>query len=79
MDFGQEAEKAAQQDYLESIKVADDGIQYKASPAMNEITFESKDKLIEHLRKTMLNAAKNMEFEEAARIRDQIGQLEDQL
>jgi excinuclease ABC subunit B len=79
MDFGQEAEKAAQQDYLESIKVADDGIQYKASPAMNEVTFESKDKLIEHLRKTMLHAAKNMEFEEAARIRDQIGQLEEQL
>lgn len=79
MDFGQEAEKAAQQDYLESIKVADDGIQYKASPAMNEVTFESKEKLIEHLRKTMLHAAKNMEFEEAARIRDQIGQLEDQL
>ncbi|MEP1152694.1 MAG: excinuclease ABC subunit UvrB [Balneola sp.] len=79
MDFGQEAEKAAQQDYLESVKVADDGIQYKASPAMNEVTFESKEKLIEHLRKTMLHAAKNMEFEEAARIRDQIGQLEDQL
>jgi len=79
MDFGQEAEKAAQQDYLESIKVADDGIHYKDNPAMNEVTFESKDKLIEHLRATMLNAAKNMEFEEAARIRDQIGQLEDQL
>jgi len=79
MDFGQEAQKAAEQDYLESIKVADDGIQYKASPAMNEVTFESKDKLIEHLRKTMLHAAKNMEFEEAARIRDQIGELEDQL
>lgn len=79
MDFGQEAEKAAQQDYLESIKVADDGIQYKASPAMNEVTFESKEKLIEHLRATMLHAAKNMEFEEAARIRDQIGQLEEQL
>ncbi|MEQ8578746.1 MAG: excinuclease ABC subunit UvrB [Balneola sp.] len=79
MDFGQEAEKAAQQDYLESIKVADDGIQYKASPAMNEVTFESKEKLIEHLRATMLHAAKNMEFEEAARIRDQIGQLEEQI
>lgn len=79
MDFGQEAEKAAEQDYLESIKVADDGIQYKASPAMNEVTFENKDKLIEHLRATMLHAAKNMEFEEAARIRDQIGQLEEQL
>lgn len=79
MDFGQEAEKAAQQDYLESIKVADDGVHYKASPAMREVTFESKKELIEHLRKTMLNAAKNMEFEEAGRIRDQIGKLEDQL
>lgn len=79
MDFGQEAEKAAEQDYLESVKVADDGIQYKASPAMREVTFENKEKLIDHLRATMINAAKNMEFEEAARIRDQIGQLEDQL
>ena len=79
MDFGQDAQKAAEQDYLESIKVADDGIQYKPSPAMKEVTFESKEKLIAHLRATMLHAAKNMEFEEAARIRDQIGQLEEQL
>ncbi|MEO9885041.1 MAG: excinuclease ABC subunit UvrB [Balneola sp.] len=79
MDFGQDAQKAAEQDYLESIKVADDGIQYKASPAMHEVTFESKEKLLEHLRATMLHAAKNMEFEEAARIRDQIGKLEEQL
>lgn len=79
MDFGQEAEKAAEQDYLESIRVADNGIQYKASPAMKEVTFEKKEDLIAHLRATMLNAAKNMEFEEAGRIRDQIGKLEDQL
>ena len=79
LDFSKEAEEAAQQDYLESIRVADDGIQYKASPAMHEVTFESKDKLIEHLRATMLHAAKNMEFEEAARIRDQIEQLQKEL
>ncbi|MGB0346542.1 MAG: helicase-related protein, partial [Balneolaceae bacterium] len=78
-DFGSEAEKQAEQDYLESIKVAEDGIQYKASPAMHEVTFESKDKLIDHLRATMLNAARNMEFEEAARIRDQIDKLEKEL
>ncbi|MDZ7805901.1 MAG: excinuclease ABC subunit UvrB [Gracilimonas sp.] len=64
---------------LEVIKVAEDGIQYKASPAMKEVTFESKDKLLDHLRETMYQAAKNMEFEEAARIRDQIGKLEDEL
>ncbi len=78
-DYEAEAAKQAEQDYLESIKVAEDGIQYKASPAMNEVTFESKDKLIEHLRETMLQAARNMEFEEAARIRDQIGKLEKEL
>ncbi|MEX2605441.1 MAG: excinuclease ABC subunit UvrB [Gracilimonas sp.] len=66
-------------DALEVIKVAEDGIQYKASPAMKEVTFENKDKLIEHLRETMYQSAKNMEFEEAARIRDQIAQLEQEL
>ncbi|MGF1670210.1 MAG: excinuclease ABC subunit UvrB, partial [Balneolaceae bacterium] len=66
-------------DYLEIVKVADDGVTYKANPAMKEITFESKEKFIDYLRDTMLHAAKNMEFEEAARIRDQIGQLEDEL
>ncbi len=74
-DYEAEAQKQAEQDYLESIKVAEDGVHYKASPAMHEVTFESKDKLIEHLRETMLHAARNMEFEEAARIRDQIEKL----
>jgi excinuclease ABC subunit B len=46
---------------------------------MNDVTFESKDALIAHLRATMLHAAKNMEFEEAARIRDQIDKLEKEL
>lgn len=78
-DYETEAAKAAEQDYLETIKVAEDGIQYKASPAMNEVTFENKDKLIAHLRETMLQSARNMEFEEAARIRDQIGKLEKEL
>tara|TARA_R110000868_G_scaffold306734_1_gene568045 strand:- start:74167 stop:76221 length:2055 start_codon:yes stop_codon:yes gene_type:complete len=78
-DYEGEAAKAAEYDYLESIKVAEDGVKYKASPAMNEVTFESKDKLIAHLRETMLQSARNMEFEEAARIRDQIGKLEKEL
>jgi excinuclease ABC subunit B len=78
-DYHKEAEKQAEQDYLETIKVADGAISYKPGPAMNEVSFESKDKLIQHLRDTMLHAAKNMEFEEAARIRDQIGKLEKEL
>ncbi|MFA5668838.1 MAG: excinuclease ABC subunit UvrB [Balneolaceae bacterium] len=79
IDFGAEAGKAAEEDYLESIRVAEDGFKYKPSPAMQEVTFESKDKLLEHLRKTMFFAAKNMEFEEAGRIRDQIEQLTKEL
>ncbi|MFN1835583.1 excinuclease ABC subunit UvrB [Balneola sp. MJW-20] len=78
VDFGKPEEKGADEP-LEMVKVADEGIQYKASPAMKEVTFESKEKLIDHLRETMYHAAKNMEFEEAARIRDQIAQLEDEL
>jgi excinuclease ABC subunit B len=77
-DFAKKDEEP-DEEALEVIKVAEDGIQYKASPAMREVTFENKDKLIEHLRETMYQAAKNMEFEEAARIRDQIAQLEDEL
>jgi len=79
VDFSKEAEAAAQSDYMESIRVDDKGLSYKANTAMNEVYFESKNKLLDHLRMTMLHAAKNMEFEEAARIRDQIGKLEEEL
>ncbi len=68
-----------EKDYLEVVRVAEDGIQYKANPAMKEVTFESKEKFLEYLRETMIHSAKNMEFEEAARIRDQIATLEKEL
>jgi excinuclease ABC subunit B len=61
---------------LSYAKVADDGIHYKPNAAMKEVVFEDKGKLIEHLRDEMMSAARNMDFEEAARIRDQIGVLE---
>jgi len=77
-DFGEKDSKE-EKDYLEVVKVAEDGIQYKANPAMKEVTFESKDKFLDYLRESMVQAAKNMEFEEAARIRDQIGKLEQEL
>src|SRR5690625_1966428 len=64
---------------LEIVKVADDGIHYKANPAMKEVTFESKEDFLEYLRESMYHSAKNMEFEEAARIRDQIATLEKEL
>lgn len=78
-DFTLDPKEEDQKDYLEVVKVAEEGIQYKANPAMKEVTFESKEKFLEYLRDSMLQAAKNMEFEEAARIRDQIAQLEDEL
>ncbi len=64
---------------LESVSVAEDGIRYKAGPALKEVTFDSKEKLLEYLRDSMLYAARNMEFEEAARIRDQIEKIEKEL
>ena len=69
----------SEEDYLEVVKVAEEGIKYKANPAMKEVTFESKEKFLEYLRESMVHAAKNMEFEEAARIRDQIATLEEEL
>jgi excinuclease ABC subunit B len=71
--------ESSENEYLEVVKVAEEGVTYKANPAMKEVTFESKEKLIEYLRESMLYAAKNMEFEEAARIRDQIAKLEEEL
>jgi excinuclease ABC subunit B len=64
---------------LEVVKVADEGIKYKANPAMKEVTFDDKEEFLEYLKDSMYNAAQNMEFEEAARIRDQIEQLENEL
>jgi excinuclease ABC subunit B len=64
---------------LERVKVAEEGIKYQANPAMNEVTFENKEEFLEYLQDSMYAAAKNMEFEEAARIRDQIEQLKEQL
>ncbi|MFO7848103.1 MAG: excinuclease ABC subunit UvrB [Balneolaceae bacterium] len=78
-NFDLQSEDKQEDDYLETIKVAEEGIQYKASPAMKEVTFESKDKFIDYLQESMLQAAKNMEFEEAARIRDQIEKLKEEL
>lgn len=72
-------ESDSKDDYLEVIKVAEDSVSYKANSAMKEVTFESKEKFIDYLRESMYHSARNMEFEEAARIRDQIEQLQKEL
>lgn len=62
----------------EMILAADEGYTYKPNAAMKEVNFKTKEQLLEHLREEMFTAAKNLEFEEAARIRDQIEQLENE-
>ncbi|MDZ7680926.1 MAG: helicase-related protein [Fodinibius sp.] len=78
-NFDLEEKDEDEEDALEVVKVADEGIKYKANPAMNEVTFDNKEEFMEYLQESMYNAAQNMEFEEAARIRDQIDRLEDEL
>ena len=78
-DFDLDDRDGDKDEPLEVVKVADEGIKYKANPAMNEVTFDDKEEFLEYLRDSMYNAAQNMEFEEAARIRDQIEQLENEL
>jgi excinuclease ABC subunit B len=78
-NFDLEEKDVEEEDALEVVKVADEGIKYKANPAMNEVTFDNKEDFMEYLQESMYNAAQNMEFEEAARIRDQIDRLEDEL
>ena len=64
----------------EQIRVAaEGGISYKPNAAMEEVTFETPDAFLAYLQETMLQAARNMEFEEAARIRDQIEKLKKEL
>ena len=63
----------------EQIRVAENGIVYKPNAAMKEITFDKPEAFLEYLHETMLQAARNMEFEEAARIRDQIEKLKKEL
>jgi len=64
---------------LENVKVADKGILYKPNPAMKEVVFEDKERFLDYLQEEMRTAARNLEFEEAARIRDQIETLKKEI
>lgn len=68
-----------EQENIEMIKVADEGIRYRPNSAMKEVVFEDKKSFLDYLYTEMENAAQNMEFEEAARIRDQIESLKKEL
>lgn len=64
---------------IELITAAEDGIHYKANPAMKEVVFNDKNEFMSYLQESMMQAARNLEFEEAARIRDQIEKLKKEL
>jgi excinuclease ABC subunit B len=64
---------------IDTVMVADGVIHYKPTPAMKEVVFEDRKAFLDFLHESMRTAAKNLEFEEAARIRDQIGRLEKEL
>lgn len=64
---------------IELLKVANDGLHYKPNTAMKEVVFENKQAFLDYLQETMITAAKNLEFEEAARIRDQIEQVKKEM
>lgn len=64
---------------IELVKVAENEIHYKPNPAMKEVVFEDKEKFLDYLQEAMATAARNLEFEEAARIRDQIETLKKEL
>ncbi len=74
IDF--EGEYLEKEEPIELITAAEDGIHYRPNPAMKEVVFDNKEKFIAYLKETMRTAAKNLEFEEAARIRDQIEEVE---
>jgi excinuclease UvrABC helicase subunit UvrB len=46
-------------------------------PVFKYMTVEQKHDLIQHLREEMKRAAKDLDFERAAELRDEIGRLED--
>lgn len=60
---------------LEVTKVAEDELKYVIRLDPHDMTFEDRQKLIEKLSKDMRFAARELQFEKAARIRDKINEL----
>jgi len=48
-------------------------------PVFKYMSVDQKKDLIEHLREEMKRAAKDLEFERAAELRDEIGRLEESI
>ena len=59
-------------DVIEATKVAEETVEYKAEEKMSK---KEKEKLIKKYTEEMMDAAKNLQFERAAQLRDMIEQL----
>ncbi len=58
-----------------NLKVEDTGELYNKQSKMDKMPKEERQKIVKELKAKMLLAAKNLEFEEAARLRDQIAKI----
>lgn len=63
-------------DIIEATKVSEEVEEYKAADK-KKLTKKEKDKLIKDLTEEMLLAAKNLQFERAAELRDIINEIKD--
>jgi len=66
------------QDVIEATKVAEDKAEYLADAAVSRMSKKDRQRMIERLEKEMKEAAKNLQFERAAELRDAILELKAQ-
>ncbi|MEB2811676.1 excinuclease ABC subunit UvrB [Campylobacter upsaliensis] len=68
---------SAKRNLEESLKNEDMGEIYRKSAKLEKMPASERAKIVKELRKEMLEAAKNLEFEKAAALRDEIKKLKD--
>ena len=71
------ADSKTKSDYNRSRKTQKTSLSMITDPLFKQITKEQRRDLIEQLRKEMITAAKDLEFERAAELRDEITRLSD--
>lgn len=69
------ADSKVKYDPKRKISESSSGISVATKPLLNKINKEQRKELIEQLRKEMINAAKDLEFERAAELRDEIQRI----
>ena len=62
---------------IEATKVAEESEEYNTGESKKELTKKERDKLIKEYTNEMMTAAKNLQFERAAELRDIISSLKE--